>query len=276
MIGHALTAAEIADYETDGVVIPEFRIPDPEVTRLREALQRVLDANPDRRPENLMNVHISDGPEGNVGDPAFMDFAAYPPLLDSVEAVIGEDIFLWGCALFCKPAATGLEVPWHQDGHYWPIRPLANCTVWLALDEVAADNGCMRVIPGSHRDGLRSHHTDSADTLALDQVLDDDAFDPAAARDIVLSPGQFSMHDVNLIHGSNANTSGRRRAGLALRYMPATSVFVRDLSSPSGATRTSAPNFADRPIFLMRGRDVSGKNTKVVDMVPSSAATATA
>ena len=61
-------------------------------------------------------------------------------------------MILWGCHVFCKPAGDGYATPWHQDGHYWPIRPLANCTVWVALEESTIENGCLRVIPRSHRD----------------------------------------------------------------------------------------------------------------------------
>lgn len=263
---HTLRHDEITRYDGDGVLVPDFRLTEPEVDALRAALDRVLAANPGRRPENLMNVHISDGPEGNRGDPAFLEMATHPALLDIVSQVIGEDLILWGCALFCKPAGTGLAVPWHQDGQYWPIRPLATCTVWLALDHATPENGCMRVIPGSHKDGLRGHHADDSDQLALNQVLDADSFNPAAARDIVLAPGQLSLHDVHMIHGSNPNTSGLRRAGVAFRYMPASSVYRRDLPTVAGAQGTSAPDFGSRPIFLVRGIDRSGQNTRMVDL----------
>lgn len=271
MASRGLNTAAIESYRHDGFVIPDFRLPEGRVAELRAALERVLDANQDRRPENLMNVHLDRGPEGNRGDHAFMEISAHPDLLDMVAALIGDDIILWGCSLFCKPAGTGLEVPWHQDGQYWPIRPLATCTLWLALDQSTPENGCMRVIPGSHRDGLRRHHADDADGLALNQVLDSDAFDPGEAHDVVLEPGQLSLHHVHLIHGSNANTSGKRRAGLTMRYMPATSVYERNLPRVAGATGTSAPNYGARPIFLMRGRDVSGRNTLVTDMTGQDA-----
>ncbi|MBK6658852.1 MAG: phytanoyl-CoA dioxygenase family protein [Proteobacteria bacterium] len=111
----------------------------------------------------------------------------------------------WGSALFCKPAATGLEVPWHQDGQYWPIRPRATVTAWIALDEVRVDNGCMRVIPGSHRMGEFSHDTSPREDLVLNQVLNDPRIDLARVRNIELEPGQVSLHDVELVHGSQAN-----------------------------------------------------------------------
>ena len=88
----------------------------------------------------------------------FLELARHPLLLDAVEQVLGPDFCLWGCQVFAKPAGDilsrrrliasgdgcndasvactgdGMAVPMHQDGHYWPLRPLATCTVWVALD----------------------------------------------------------------------------------------------------------------------------------------------
>ena len=130
-----LSASEIAEYERAGWIRPDFTLPSDVVDGLHAALARVLAANPSHRPENLMNVHMADSPEGVQGDPAFLELATYDGIVERVAELIGPDIILWGCALFCKPAGTGLEVPWHQDGRYWPIRPLATCTVWVALDD---------------------------------------------------------------------------------------------------------------------------------------------
>ena len=67
--------------------------------------------------------------EGVRGVAAFLDLARDPALVELVSGVIGDDLILWGAQVFCKPASGGFETPWHQDGHYWPIRPLATCTV---------------------------------------------------------------------------------------------------------------------------------------------------
>jgi ectoine hydroxylase-related dioxygenase (phytanoyl-CoA dioxygenase family) len=87
----------------------------------------------------------------------------------------------------------------------------------------------------------------------------DGTFDEAAAVDLELEPGQMSLHDVYMIHGAAANTSGQRRTGVALRYKPATSVFERDLRPVDGQSGVPV-NFAQRPIWLLRGVDRSGRN----------------
>jgi ectoine hydroxylase-related dioxygenase (phytanoyl-CoA dioxygenase family) len=256
---------EVRHYHEQGYVVPSFRLDAPMVERLREALERLLRDNPGVRPEKLISAHLSgrDGTanaEGVRGQAEFLALARHEDILDAVEQLIGPDIILWGCHVFCKPAGDGHETPWHQDGHYWPIRPLATCTVWVALEPSTTENGCLRVIPRSHL-ARTSHphlHEDRQD-LALQQRLPDSAFDAAAAVDLVLQPGQMSMHDVYMIHGAAANRSAQRRTGVALRYMPGSSVFERDLDPVAG--RSGVPTaFAQRPLWLLRGRDRTGRN----------------
>lgn len=256
-----LAENEVARYRADGIVIPRHRLSAERIDRLRATLDRLIAENPGIRPERLVSVHIEGkNSEGVRGSADFLELAREPAILDMVEQLIGPDIILWGCQIFCKPGGDGMEVPWHQDGHYWPIRPLATCTVWVALDASTAENGCLRVIPGSHRqrilfDHMREDRTD----LVLTQRVADGQFDPATAMDVELAPGEMSMHDVHLIHGSNPNRSTRRRAGVAIRYMPATSLFDRTLMPRSAASGYTI-DFANRPIWLLRGVDRTGRN----------------
>jgi ectoine hydroxylase-related dioxygenase (phytanoyl-CoA dioxygenase family) len=256
-----LTGGEIARYHEQGWLVPPWRLPDAQLHTMQQALAALIRNNPGVRPEKLVNAHIDrDNAEGVRGHPAFFALAREPEILDMVAQLIGEDIVLWGCQVFSKPGTDGYETPWHQDGHYWPIRPLATCTAWVALEPSTRDNGCLRAIPGSHRDRvLHPHlHEDRAD-LVLNQRTADHAFDPSQAVDIELEPGQLSLHDAHLIHGARANRSGVRRTGVALRYMPASSVFRRDLQTADG--RSGLPvDFARRPLWLLRGRDRSGRN----------------
>lgn len=256
-----LTAGEVQAYRRDGYVIPDFRLSEDWLARIRAALDGLLAANPAVRPEQLISAHIaSGGTENVVGQDTFLALARLPAILDRVESVIGPDIVLWGCQVFCKPAAEGREVPWHQDGRYWPIKPPATVSAWIAIDDSMAENGCMRVLPGSHRAGRSyRHRTDPRPDLALDLIIDED-LDFAGARDIELAAGQMSLHDIGIVHGSPPNRSGRRRAGVALRYMPASSHFDRDMFEPRTLPNGLRVDFRHRPIWLLRGRDVSGRN----------------
>ena len=261
----ALSETEVRQYHELGYLVPGLRLPEARVAQLREALERLIRDNPGVRPEKLVSAHLARrggqaNAEGVRGQAEFLALAMDPQILDAVEQLIGPDIILWGCHVFCKPAGDGHETPWHQDGHYWPIRPLATCTVWVALEESSTENGCLRVIPRSHLARL-SHphlHEDRPD-MALQQRLADDSFDAGTAVDLELQPGQMSMHDVYMIHGANANRSAKRRTGVALRYMPGTSVFERQLDPVQG--RSGVPvSFATRPLWLLRGRDRTGRN----------------
>jgi ectoine hydroxylase-related dioxygenase (phytanoyl-CoA dioxygenase family) len=256
-----LSAHEIAHYQAEGWVIPQFRLPPARVAQMREALDALIRNNPGVRPEKLVSAHVEgDNGEGVRGSRQFLELAMDPEIVELVSGVIGEDVILWGCHVFCKPAAEGYETPWHQDGHYWPIRPLANCTVWVALEESTAANGCLRVIPHSHLGGvLHPHLHEDRNDLTLNQRMAAGSFDEAQAVDLELQSGQMSLHDVYMIHGAKANTSDRRRTGVALRYMPSTSVFERDLRPADGKTGV-AVNFAERPLWLLKGTDRSGRN----------------
>jgi ectoine hydroxylase-related dioxygenase (phytanoyl-CoA dioxygenase family) len=242
-----LTTQEIEHYRERGYVIPRYRLPDDLLRDVRSGLDRLLASYTDVAQEDLANPHMlppTDGPGTNP----FMRAARQPEILDMLAQLLGPDLVLWITRVLCKPAAKGREVPWHQDGEYWPMRPLATCSVWIALDPASTANGCMRFIPGSH----------NRDNLVLNLELDQDQFDEAQAVNVELEAGQMSLHDVRLIHGSLANTSGQRRAALIMRYMPATSHYDRSLVTQR---RDNSPfNIFHQPLWLMRGVDRSGKN----------------
>ena len=124
------------------------------------------------------------------------------------------------------------------------------------------------MIPRSHRDGvLHEHLHENRTDLTLNQRMADDLFDEGRAVDLELAPGQMSLHDVFMIHGAAANRSGKRRTGVALRYMPGTSVFERHLRPSNGETGVPV-DFAHRPLWLVKGVDRSGRNDFVVGHRP--------
>lgn len=256
-----LPAEQVAAYQRDGLVVAPFRLADKRLARMRASLERLLGNAGSIPPESLICPHIPFGDKHDAQAAAeWLGYCTDPQILDLVEQVLGPDIVLWGSQVFCKPAQVGREVPWHQDGQYWPIRPLATCSVWIALDDVDAQNGCMRYIPGSHA-GQRvyRHRVSERAGLVINQELEPAEFDEASARDDVLQAGQFSLHDVYLVHGSRPNRSPRRRAGFVMRYMPATSLFDREVDraqSQAGVTFS----LSRRPIWLVRGQDRAGND----------------
>ena len=246
-----LTNEQLEHYRQDGYVVPEFRLPHDSIEEIREAHDRLIA----RHPEFLNYC-----PNVLAFDLAFLNHARIPEVLDMVEQILGPDFALWNSSFFAKPARNGQATPWHQDGEYWPIRPLATCTVWIAVDDATRENGCLRFIRGSHRDKrLLSHHTNPSPDLTLNQELSAQEYDESEAVDLVLEAGRISLHDVFLAHGSEANRSPHPRRGMTLRYMPTTSVFDREMAGRLHRDK-GIMDHTDRTLFLMRGGDRSGEN----------------
>jgi len=148
------------------------------------------------------------------------DLATAPTILDYVEDLIGPDIVCWATHYFCKLPGDRKGVAWHQDCSYWPLTPSKTVTVWLAIDDVDRENGCMRVIPRSHLYGhLKFRESDPSEQNVLSQTIEG-AERFGAPADIEMKAGEISLHSDLLIHGSLANLSERRRCGLTLRYCP--------------------------------------------------------
>jgi hypothetical protein len=256
-----LSDSEIDTYRSDGLVVPNFRLSQAKLDILSQAVDDLVGANPDIPPEYLVGPHIprhyATGPDLHQ---IFLAICMDSEVLDMVEDLIGSDIILWSSGVFCKPATVGRTVPWHQDGKYWPIRPLATCSVWIAIDDALPDNGCMRYIPGSHSQRrLWRHELTEDDDQVLNQQVASDQFDVNDARDDILHAGQMSLHDVYLIHGSNANVSGRRRAGYVMRYIPGTSLYDREMEVGQ-SSNIGVSDFKRRPIWLLRGVDRTDRN----------------
>lgn len=148
------------------------------------------------------------------------DLATTAAILDLVEDLVGPNIICWATHYFCKLPGDPKGVAWHQDCSYWPLTPSKTVTVWLAIDDVDRDNGCMRVIPRSHLQGhLKFRESDPAEQNVLSQTIEG-AERFGAPQDIELKAGEVSLHSDLLIHGSLPNLSKRRRCGLTLRYCP--------------------------------------------------------
>ena len=146
------------------------------------------------------------------------DICKNPRILDLVEGILGPNFYLWASGFFIKEPHSLQTVGWHQDAYYWPMAPHHSVTVWLAFTDSDRENGAMQIIPGSHLGGVirhrRSGQTDSVLTLELERG----SFRDDTAVSLELAAGHCSLHDDRAVHGSPGNPSGRRRAGLAIRY----------------------------------------------------------
>jgi len=148
------------------------------------------------------------------------DLLTHPRIVAYVKDLIGDDVIGWGSHFFCKMPGDGKRVSWHQDASYWPLTPSKTVTVWLAIDDASAENACMRYLPRSHWFGHVTYRlSEDDDTNVLNQTVTEvERF--GAPVDVELRAGEISLHSDLLVHGSEPNTSSRRRCGLTLRYCP--------------------------------------------------------
>src|SRR5262245_28626413 len=157
-------------------------------------------------------------------DEAIRRHAANSKILDIVAALLGtEDLKLFSDQTLMKPAFHGSPVSWHQDSGYWTtIDPPALVSCWTALDAVTEENGCVRMIPGSHKKGVLLHERRE------DGFLHAQGIDVSAAVPVLLPAGGCSFHSSCTVHGSGPNRTPHRRRGLVTSYMRADSQWRGD------------------------------------------------
>ena len=161
--------------------------------------------------------------------PWLNELIRHPSILDPVAAILGPDILCWASSFFIKEAHDPSYVSWHQDSTYWGLSRPDVLTAWVAFSDSHIENGCMRVIPGTHGEQITHRDTFAKDNLlSRGQEIEVDV-DETQAVDLELRAGQASLHHVRLIHGSNSNPSPDRRIGFAIRYIP---TDVRQINGP--------------------------------------------
>ncbi len=238
-----LTEAQVAAYERDGYVAPlrVMSLEQAEAVRVKleaaEAAQSGPLSGALRFKPHLIYKFLD-------------DLVRNENVLDGVEDVLGANILSWSSSFFTKEAQDPGYVSWHQDSTYWGLSKPDVTTAWIALSSSTPENGCMRVIPGSHTIDQMAHTDTHADSnmLSRGQVVNVEV-DESQAVDLVLQPGEMSLHHVRLIHGSEPNPSDARRIGFAVRYIPP---YVRQTNGPhdtAGLVRGEDPylNFEHDP-----------------------------
>ena len=212
--------AEKARLEADGFLRVGPVLTDDELAEARAHVDRIVaeQVRLGKRPEYAMAVHVL--------DPYFMRLACHPRFLDILECVMGPDIVLVSAHLLCKPPHDGHPVSWHQDGAFAAIEPMSLVTLYLALDDCDAGNGGMRMLPGSHRNGLARHDV-IREGETTRKELGREVIDAYPSVPLELRAGECSLHLPWTIHGSDANRSDRRRAALPMRYISGASRLVQ-------------------------------------------------
>lgn len=217
-----LAGAEVERFNERGFVRPLDVLTESEVDAARAYFESLLARV--RALKDGRNAYTLDGYHNRCR--GIWEMARHPVILDYVEDLLGPDFVCWSSHYFCKLPGDPKRVPWHQDATYWPVRPTKTVTVWLAIDDVDEGNAPMQFLPGSHRQGAIAWEPARGDTVLYQEVKGIDRFGSPVRN--TLRAGQVSIHTSTLLHGSDANTSARRRCGLALRYIPSSCGAVED------------------------------------------------
>lgn len=231
-----LTPEQVDQYRRDGyLVFPDLFTPD----EVREILDRLGEYVEETRPAPPgVRFQIEPGLKDSGIDPAsrmdsfrkvedlalhdglFRDYARHPKLLEILTSLLGPDLKLFRDVVMMKPARHGSAKPYHQDSAYWAIEPPDLASVWIALDDATLENGCMRVLPGSHTWGKMEHKH------LQDFQVEEDQLDLSREVAVPLRPGGALVFHSLLLHATAPNPSDRSRRAMITSVMSARSSFV--------------------------------------------------
>ncbi len=203
-----LSVEMLSAYQRDGIAFPVPVLSAAEVEEFRTELEAICV----ERPKRLDQLHMQ--------FPWAYRLASHEAVLDAVEGILGPDILVDGNLVFYKEPRDPRYASWHQDSVYsgWHLTPAVSA--WIALTPSERANGCMRVIPGSHKEGVLEHENVQDPNLLnrRGERLRMDV-DESQAVDVVLRPGEMSLHHTNIVHGSNPNPSDGPRIGFIVRFV---------------------------------------------------------
>lgn len=281
-----LSEEQIAAFERDGFLNGGVLLDNDEVLELRSDLEDVLEIGPDGfadgAPQPVSFRDLRSGADGaseapvwqivNIWEaaPAFERLIYHPFIIKAISQLTGHrDLQVWHDQIQYKPAETGGATTWHQDAPLWPIiKPMTPVSAWIPMDDADEENGCMWMVPGSHKWG---NQIDFLRTNGELQKLEEfsrlaqfEAPDGAevAPRAWPVKKGEVSFHHSLTWHGSPFNESARPRRAIAIHYMTGDACFDAEgnhimkqfVDLPDGAPMSGAgPHF---PVVCRDGEPV--------------------
>lgn len=243
-------------YERDGFYLPWDVVDQQEAATLRDDLESAEQALRDR-PDELAILRAS--PDRLL--PSFDELIRHARLVEGVSQILGPDLLVWNAGMFIKEANSPNYVSWHQDLTYWGLTEAEEVTAWVALSPSTVASGCMKFVPGSHKQKIVAHRDSFADDnlLTRGQEIAVDV-DESQAVNVILKPGQASLHHGHLFHASGPNGTDDRRLGLAIRYIKP-SMKQRDGQKTmarlvSGDDRYGHFELVDKPCGRLNAKDI--------------------
>ncbi|MEZ4865951.1 MAG: phytanoyl-CoA dioxygenase family protein [Caldilineaceae bacterium] len=250
-----LTDAQVAQFWEDGFLIVDNLLDEAEVTALRQQIEWVIAGGAEHIAQNLLQVE----PEVAAGraqaatygdslrkmshlafyDEVFQAHARNPKILDVIESLLGPDLKLYQDQIFMKPPKIGSRQRYHQDMPLgFHIDPPAMVTCWAALDEATIENGCLWMLPGTHKFGI----IDQAEWAKYEEMSVNGRL--PEEQPVPLKTGSCSFHHGLILHASRPNLTEQRRRGYATHYV---SAHCRYTGDP-----------AQNDAMLVRGHSIAG------------------
>jgi non-heme Fe2+,alpha-ketoglutarate-dependent halogenase len=209
-------------FRTYGVV-PRVQVMPREQADLYHAecveLSRLLGGAPRTIDVRQMHLHF----------PWAYQLSTQPAILDAIEEILGPNLLIWATELFAKkPNDPTLLIGWHRDLPYMGFDSDHAVTAWVSLARSFPENGCMQVVLEDDRRARAAEPPPPKGTVPAREII----------TDVVLEPGEMSIHDLCVWHGSEANRSDEPRVGFAIRFV-----------TPEAKPKSGRP-----PAVLVRGR----------------------
>ena len=268
---HELSNEQVRVYHEHGYVAPLRLLDDQQVNDLRKRLEVMIRDDFPRADELFMapRVKPADQPRMIYFQGAWLVDDAYRDLVFSRKVttplcqLLGTDsVRFFHDQCFYKPAHHGGIVAWHQDYSYWTRTvPVGHVTCFLCLDDTTLENGCLHVIPGSHKWDLLP----KVDLMGADEDMESiksvltpqqkAQFKPVP---IFLKAGECSFHHCLTLHGSYPNASDRPRRSIVLNYMKPDTKSASDKPLMPGAAVIPPGEVVDDKIFPIAGRRRAG------------------
>lgn len=251
-----LSEAEVDRFAQDGILVVENLLTTSEIAVLRERIEWVISGESHLGEDHLQMeplVKSGDLEADNYGaslrkmshlafaDEGFKSHARNEKILDCIEVLLGTgDIKLYQDQLFMKPPRVGSRQPYHQDKPLgFDIEPADMVTCWAALDDASIENGCLWMLPGTHKFGV----TEMDEWMEYEERSKDGRL--PEERAVELKAGDCSFHHGLILHSSRPNLTDEKRWGYATHYV-------------SAHCRYTGEDPAANDAMLMRGRSTPG------------------
>ena len=215
-----LNSNEIETFRSQGYLGPYSLCSADEMMKTAKQIESVLNTDPPDHKNRVHNRHLD--------NQLIHQVSTDPQIVKRMACLYGDDLLLWRTNFFVKESGAK-EIPWHQDFNYWPLEPPIIVSAWIAIDQSTVENGCLKIIPGSHRRVIP--HIESKPNVQFNRMGDPDYIDLNNIVTLEMEPGEFILFNERTLHQSDPNRSSMRRIGLAVRVVIPI-VKVLDWDSP--------------------------------------------